>query len=467
VSVAMVDLGESPALPADRRRATAVAIVLVLFAGLVAPVVAQPLFSSYPIFAIVIALSISAIAVTAALLWAQARVTRSAPLAVLALGYALTAIVMLPYMLFYRGLWPQLIQWVSADVQTSGWFWVEWHLLFVCTVIAYYLVRRREADQMNEEAFRRLCGRLLWLGAALLAVTMPPLIWIDGLPALSVNGRITPLFEFISVVLSLGALGAIVLAYRTGRFRTVLDLWLAVTALSIFADVTLQHFSHQFTIGWYASRISILLAANAVLWVLLFQTATLYGQLIVTAERLRNESLTDVLTGLANRRAFEQRSIEIMRDCARATRPIALLMIDVDHFKVYNDTYGHQAGDDCLRAVGATLLHNASRARDVVARIGGEEMAVIMPEVDLAGALVVAERMRAAIAAAAIPQGPQAAHPMVTISIGATATRDPSRTSVEDLVSAADRALYHAKESGRNRVVELGEPVAALALPNA
>ena len=83
-------------------------------------------------------------------------------------------------------------------------------------------------------------------------------------------------------------------------------------------------------------------------------------------------------------------------------------MIDIDHFKVYNDAFGHQGGDDCLRAIGAMLLNNAARARDLVARTGGEEMAVIMPEVDLRGALVVAERMRAAVAAAAIPQGPSA-----------------------------------------------------------
>lgn len=467
MSVALVDLGEAPALPADRRRAAVVAAVIALFALLVGPVVARPLFSSYPIFAIVIALSISAIAITAALLWAQARVTRSLPLAVLAVGYALTAAVMLPYMLFYRGLWPQLIQWVSADPQTSGWFWVEWHLLFVCSVIAYYVARARDGAELSPQTFGRLSARLLWIGAALLAATVPPLIWIDGLPVLSNNARPTPLFEFISIAISLTALGALVLAYRTSRFRTVLDLWLGVATLSIFADITLQHFSHQFSIGWYASRVSILLAANAVLWVLLFQTATIYGQLIVTAERLRNESLTDVLTGLANRRAFEQRSLEIMRDCARATRPVALLMIDVDHFKVYNDTFGHQAGDDCLRAIAAILLNNAARARDVVARIGGEEMTVIMPDVDLAGAVIVGERMRAAVAAAALPQGPHAANPVVTISVGAIATRDPARTSLDDLVSGADRALYRAKDSGRNRVVELGEPVAALALPNA
>lgn len=142
-------------------------------------------------------------------------------------------------------------------------------------------------------------------------------------------------------------------------------------------------------------------------------------------------------------------------------------MIDVDHFKVYNDTFGHGAGDDCLRAIGAILLNNAARARDVVARIGGEEMAVIMPEVDLPGAMVVAERMRSAVAAVAIPQGAKAAYPVVTISVGVTATRDPACVSVEELASGADRALYRAKNFGRNRVVELGEPIAALALPNA
>jgi diguanylate cyclase (GGDEF)-like protein len=210
-----------------------------------------------------------------------------------------------------------------------------------------------------------------------------------------------------------------------------------------------------------------LLAASSVLFVLLFQTTNIYAQLAVTAERLRNESLTDVLTGLANRRSFDQRFALILRASARTSRPLALLMIDIDHFKAYNDAFGHQLGDECLRTVAQILLVNATRPRDVVARIGGEEMAVVMPEVDLPGALVVAERMRAAVEDAGLTQGVGADHPVVTISVGATATHDPARTSVEDLIEVADRALYRAKESGRNKVVELGEPVAAYALPNA
>jgi diguanylate cyclase (GGDEF)-like protein len=467
MSFAMVDLGEAPATVADRRRALAVSAVLVFGVLLILPELSRPVGNSYPVFAIVMALSIAAIAITSLLLWAQSRVTRSVPLTILALGYELTAIVMFPYLLFYRGLWPQLVQWISADPQTSGWMWVEWHALFIASAIAYYVARGFHQRAYSAREFSRFQSRMLWGGTALLALTIPPLIWIDGLPVLSLNGVFTPLFNVISYLMSLGAATAMVLAYRTSRFRSILDLWLAVACLSMFADVTLQHFARQFTAGWYASRVSILLAASAVLWVLLFQTATIYAQLAVTAERLRNESLTDVLTALANRRSFDQRFSDLLRDCARESQPLALLMIDVDNFKAYNDTFGHQGGDDCLRTIARALLNNATRALDLVARIGGEEMAVILPGVDLPGALVVAERMRAAVQAAGLPSGAGAQHPVVSISVGVTATRTPAGTSADDLMAIADRALYHAKEGGRNRVVELGEPLLAIGIPDA
>jgi diguanylate cyclase (GGDEF)-like protein len=469
MSFAMVDLGEAPALPADRRQGAVVASVLLAGSLLIVPVMSRPLGASYPVFAIVIALSVAAFAVTAMLLWAQSRVTKSVPLTVLALGYELTAIVMVPYLLFYRGLWPQLIAWSSADPQTSGWMWVEWHGLFICSAIAYYVTRRSQASAPARDAqsFKRLQRRFLSAGAAFLLLTVPSLIWLDGLPRLAVDGVFTPLFTVVSFMMSFGAAAAIVLAYRTSRFRSLLDLWLAVACLSMFADVTLQHFARQFTAGWYASRVSILLAASAVLWVLLSQTATIYAQLAVTAERLRNESLTDVLTGLANRRSFDQRFAEMLRDCARETRPLALLMIDVDHFKVYNDAFGHQRGDDALRAIGGLLLNNASRARDLVARIGGEEIAVIMPGVDLLGALVVAERMRLAVQTAGMAQGPRAKHPVVTISVGVTATTEPAGTTVDELVRNADRALYRAKDMGLNRIIQLGEALLLAGVPDA
>jgi diguanylate cyclase (GGDEF)-like protein len=456
MAVVMVDLGESPTMPKDRQRALLVVAGLLACWALVVPVAMRPLGTSYPIFAIVIALSIAAIAVTAVLLWAQARVTRSVPLAVLALGYALTASVMLPYLLFYRGLWPELIRLISADPQTSGWFYVEWHALFIGSTIAYFLTRKRYADAppLAARAFRAVQRRLWALGVAILVVTLPPLIWIDGLPALSVNGHVTRLLMAVVAVIALGAAASIGIAFSSNRFNTLLDLWLSVACFSMLADVVLALFSHQFAAGWYFSRLNILLAASAVLFVLLFQTANIYAQLAVTAERLRNESLTDALTGLANRRSFDQRFAELRRACARESRPLSLLMIDVDQFKVYNDAFGHQAGDECLHAVASMLQRNVGRATDVIARFGGEEIAVIMPEVDLAGAMVVAERMRATVEDAAIPQGPGSTYRVVTISIGVAATSDPGATTEQDLLSGADRALYRAKESGRNVVIE-------------
>ena len=112
------------------------------------------------------------------------------------------------------------------------------------------------------------------------------------------------------------------------------------------------------------------------------------------------------------------------------------------------------------------LQQNVGRARDLVARTGGEEMAVIMPDADLTGALVVANRMRAAVHNAAVPSS-AAAHPVVTISLGVAATRDPAATSTAALAAAADRALYRAKREGRNRVAESVEPLAPAGVPDA
>jgi diguanylate cyclase (GGDEF)-like protein len=378
------------------------------------------------------------------------------PLCVLALGYGLTAAVMLPYMLFYRGLWPQLAKLLSADAQTSSWLYVEWHVLFVATAIVYFIVRHRAAQQGRNDPAAFLVARrtLLWLAVAIFVVTVPAFVWIGGLPTLIHNGTFSPLFVSLLGAVAIAALGAIVLAYRTRQFEALLGVWLSVACFSMFADVMTTMFSHQFAAGWYLSRLSILLAASSVLLALLFQTATLYEQLAATAERLRTESLTDVLTGLANRRRFDVVIGEAMREATRTKRPLALLMIDIDNFKVYNDTFGHQGGDACLRKVAAVLQQKVGRARDLVARIGGEEIAVIMPEVDMGGALVVAERLRAAVAALAIPQGDASVHRTVTVSIGATATIDSASTTIAALVAAGDRALYRAKAAGRNRVAE-------------
>jgi diguanylate cyclase (GGDEF)-like protein len=160
---------------------------------------------------------------------------------------------------------------------------------------------------------------------------------------------------------------------------------------------------------------------------------------------LKLAASTDSLTLLANRCAFDNRLLDEIERVSRRTSPLSLLMIDIDHFKNYNDAFGHPAGDEALRAV-AQLLRLTVRRIDFAARIGGDEFAVILPFTDLAGARVIAEKCRVAAEARRGPHGP------LHISVGAAQLSGLSSDGSE-LVSAADEALYTAKFAGRNRVV--------------
>lgn len=174
-------------------------------------------------------------------------------------------------------------------------------------------------------------------------------------------------------------------------------------------------------------------------------------------QQLLRLSVVDAVTGVANRRSFDQTLDRIWRSASRHQWEVALVMIDIDFFKGYNDSFGHPAGDECLRRVGGGLTDALKRPDDFMARYGGEEFAVILPQTDLAGASVVAERLRASIEALDIrhPASPIANH--VTISLGVASilpTREAARFT---LISMADEALYEAKRSGRNRVSTLAE----------
>ncbi|MVV50282.1 GGDEF domain-containing protein [Pseudomonas sp. PB120] len=163
-------------------------------------------------------------------------------------------------------------------------------------------------------------------------------------------------------------------------------------------------------------------------------------------------ALEDALTGLSNRRQFD---LFIQTEVGRARRSLthlALLMIDVDHFKLFNDHYGHLAGDECLRNISAIITDNIKRPGDLAARYGGEEFAVVLPGTDYVGAFLVAEKIRQAVRQAGIEHGecPEGA---VTVSVGVAAYDPASQAQPNDLVAAADKALYVAKASGRNMSV--------------
>jgi len=162
----------------------------------------------------------------------------------------------------------------------------------------------------------------------------------------------------------------------------------------------------------------------------------------------------DSLTQIANRRRFDEYiSQEWMRH-RRLQQPVGLLICDVDHFKLFNDHYGHQAGDDCLRAVATVISKGVRRSVDLVARYGGEEFAVVLPGTELEGSVQIAEQIRDAVTKATIPHAKSPVCGIVTLSIGVASRTPQLKTAmdVHSLIEEADRYLYLAKRSGRNRV---------------
>ena len=162
----------------------------------------------------------------------------------------------------------------------------------------------------------------------------------------------------------------------------------------------------------------------------------------------------DGLTGIANRRRFDLCLESEWQRAARAQRPISLARVDVDHFKKYNDTYGHGPGDDCLRAVAAALRAIPRRPGDLVARVGGEEFAVLMPDTEGEGMQLVVQALLQGVAELAIPHQ-ASSHGLVTVSIGAVTLVPPREAPPTKALETADRLLYEVKEGGRAHAVHL------------
>ena len=167
------------------------------------------------------------------------------------------------------------------------------------------------------------------------------------------------------------------------------------------------------------------------------------------SEGLKKMSMIDVLTGLFNRRFFNENYLKEWHQACRSKTSLAMLMVDIDYFKKYNDTYGHLRGDDCLVAVAKEIQQIVKRPRDLVARFGGEEFMVLLPETDTHGAEQVAERILNGIRRLALEHRASAIQPYVTVSVGVAAAF-PDDESMNELLNRVDQALYQAKNQGRN-----------------
>ncbi len=168
---------------------------------------------------------------------------------------------------------------------------------------------------------------------------------------------------------------------------------------------------------------------------------------------LEHLSYHDALSGVANRRHFDQNLNLEWKRMARIDKPLSLIMCDIDFFKAYNDTYGHQEEDKCLKSVGNVLKGSGKRAGDLIARYGGEEFAILLPMADAENAFKIAEKIQRDINSLKIPHKKSEVSSFVTLSFGIATLYSQTSTSPDHLVELADKALYQAKHEGRDRVI--------------
>lgn len=414
--------------------------------------------------------------ITAVLLFSQYTYLRSRAQFVLACGYVFTAVVAILHALSFPGVFAPAGM-LGGGSQTTVWLYMFWHGGFPLFVIGYALLKGKApsiiaAAGLQESRARpqrmAIAAGVIVVVAVLCAVALIGTTLHDALPVLIVRNRFTPVMT--SVVSTLWMISFVALALLLWRRPyTVLDLWLMVVMCAGIFDIALSAVFNEarFDVGWYAGRLYGLFAASFLLIVLLFENslhyarlAQLSAELSVANGTLEQLSLHDGLTGLANRRHFDNYLATQIAIARRSGGPLALILYDVDFFKAYNDHYGHPAGDACLQRVATLLQECCRRPADMAARYGGEEFAMILPGTDLAGATMIAARVKDAMADLQIIHGHSSVSPHVTLSGGMSVLSGAKDEGLQQLVAAADQNLYRAKHLGRNRMLG-AQPVIA------
>jgi len=282
----------------------------------------------------------------------------------------------------------------------------------------------------------------------------------DLLPAVMHGSHYTPITGITMSGVWLVNLLALAALLRR-RPYCVLDLWLIVTMCAWLFDIALSAVFNagRYDLGFYAGRSYGLLAASLVLIVLLLQNSGLYVQLARLRDSDRDKaaellrlSRVDPLTGIANRRCFDEALGQEWRRMMRHQGSLSLLLIDIDYFKRFNDSYGHVAGDECLRIVAQTLAGRARRAGEMAARYGGEEFAVVLRNTELENAVNLANQIRHYVECKKlVKKSTGDILGTISISIGvAQLTADDTQVV---FIQRADNCLYAAKNAGRNCVV--------------
>jgi diguanylate cyclase (GGDEF)-like protein len=389
---------------------------------------------------------------TAYLLIIQYRSSREPFLGALAGAYGFVMVVSAVQVLIFPGAL-SAGGLLGATPQTAPFMWLVWHTGYPAFVLAALVVQAVRLRRDDSAGLGRV-SLVLMTGGPLAAAALAWVVIAGGgrLPHL-ISGETyhTPADFFSWPVVASANVVAMAACLWITRLRDLLSLWVGVALLTSIGDAVLMLVGGaRYTLGWYAGQLVSVLSSSVVLCVLIFEFGQLYDRLLTSSIRLTQRALYDGLTGAFNRGYFIEQFPREMRRAAREQAPLSLLMIDVDHFKSYNDVCGHQMGDECLIAIVRAIHKVTRRPGDFIARYGGEEFALVLPRTDAAGAKVMAEAVRAEVCELALRRGEMALG-LVTVSLG-IATFDPAVDVYEadELVRRADLALYQAKRDGRD-----------------
>ena len=392
--------------------------------------------------------------VTAALLRYFYQASSFPPHAILGIAFACTGGLLVPYA--YATIQAAASPETTPAAQLATWLWLTWHAFFVLLVGAYvfceaYFTKRKLSNEA-ERTFVRAFGAI----AACISVGLVLFLVLNAgaLPELlTKSGSFTPLFRVLTedLLLALCAAVCVFLTLKTGLNKAV-HLWLGVVLVLFACEVFVNgHIAqHAFSSAWFVGLAEGLAWQSILLIVLLRRAHEQFAEFVANNRTLKHETIVDSLTGLLNRRGFDLRYQETLAEAHLSQSPVALLTLDLDNFKAYNDHFGHVAGDEALRVIGRAIAEVSTRPRDVACRIGGEEFAVILPGTTEDGAGVVAERIRSAVLRLRLKHAPNAHIPLLSISIGVAIS---DGTLGGDLLrERSDGALYRAKQLGRNRI---------------
>ncbi len=327
---------------------------------------------------------------------------------------------------------------------------VRWDLMVLAIVVSR-IVLYSKFLKVREQPF----SGERWKKAYLLLAFISGVIWGASAFIIFPSGNPALIALFVLVIASLSAATTVshsalrlgptawaapaMLLYAVRCYREGFETYtIGLLIIVYFYTVLNYSFKHNNTIASFVS--------------LKFENLELLEELRKANDVLRHASAIDGLTGLANRRQFDEIMDKEWRRAIREQKSISLIMLDIDHFKAYNDNYGHQEGDDCLKKVAAVIAELVKRPADLAARYGGEEFMVVLPGSDIRGAIELGEKLRIAVEVLDVPHAHSSAASVVTISVGASSLVPERGEEPSRLIKLVDTALYAAKRGGRNRV---------------